>query len=243
MAEKAYFKQHVEPQDLDFTSRLKAPNLIMAALNAAGRDAHNKGFDYVDMEADNHTWVLGRMAIEVKDRPKQYSDYQIETWISGYNRILSTRNFRMYDEQGQEFAVMTSQWAMLDMTTRSSVDLTQTTGKVHDIYIVPDPEPCAPACRLRPLSDGERHNHRVRYSDIDFNRHMNTIRYIEMIFDRLPIEAISENRPFRLDLHFLNEAVLGEMLTITTAEQEGTLLFEIASEEKTCVRASVRFLE
>ena len=242
MAEKAYFTYGVQPQDLDFTSRIKAPYLIMAALNSAGQDAHNKGFDYVDMEADKHTWVLGRMAIEVTDRPKQYADYKIETWISGYNRILSTRNFRMYDEEGNQFAVMTSQWAMLDMTTRSSVDLTQTTAEVHDKYMVADPEPCATPCRLRPLAEGEKHNHRVRYSDIDFNRHMNTIRYIEMIFDRVPVDAIGENRPFRLDLHFLNEAVLGEMLTITTTEQEGVLLFEIASEEKACVRAALRWI-
>ena len=82
----------------------------------------------------------------------------------------------------------------------------------------------------------------MRYSDIDFNRHMNTIRYIEMIFDRLPIEAIGENRPFRLDIHFLNEAVLGEMLCITTAEQDGVLLFEIATDDKPCVRAAVKWL-
>ncbi len=240
MAEKAYFELGVEPQDLDFTSRIKPPYLIMAALNCAGRDAHNKGFDYVDMEADHHTWVLGRMAIEVFDRPKQYSNYRIETWISGFNRILSTRNFRMYDEEGKQFAVMTSQWAMLNTETRTSVDLVAKTADVHAIYMVPDPEPCATPCRLRPLAEGDEHRHRVRYSDIDFNRHMNTIRYIEMIFDRVPVELLGSNAPFRLDLHFLNEAVLGEMLTIRTTEQEGLFLFEIATDEKPCVRAALR---
>lgn len=241
MAEKAYFTYKVEPQSLDFTSRLKSPSLIMSALNAAGADAHNKGFDYVDMEADKHTWVLGRMAIEVFSRPKQYSAYEIETWISGYNRILSTRNFKMRNEEGALFAVMTSQWAMLDTETRASVDLTRT-AKFHEEYMVADEPPCAAPCRLRGVVDGEEYHHTVRYSDIDFNRHMNTIRYVEMIFDRLPIEAIAEDRPFRLDLHFLHEAVLGEELTIAVKEEEGVRLFEISTAENPCVRAAVRFL-
>ncbi len=241
MAEKAYFTYKVEPQSLDFTSRLKSPALIMSTLNAAGADAHNKGFDYVDMEQDDNTWVLSRMAIEVSFRPKQYSDYKIETWISGYNRLLSTRNFRIYDEAGEEFARMTSQWAMLNVKTRSAVDLTRT-AEVHDKYMVPDEPPCAAPCRLRGVTNGEEFRHTVRYSDIDFNRHMNTIRYIEMIFDHVPVEAIAEDRPFRLDLHFLHEAILGEGLTIATTEEEGVLTFEISTEANPCVRAALRWL-
>ena len=92
------------------------------------------------------------------------------------------------------------------------------------------------------MSGGEEFRHTVRYSDIDFNRHMNTIRYVEMIFDHLPIEAIAEDRPFRLDLHFLREAVLGEVLTIATVEEEGRLLFEISTPENPCVRAALSWL-
>lgn len=241
MADKAYFTYKVEPQSLDFTSRLKSPALIMSALNAAGADAHNKGFDYVDMEQDDNTWVLSRMAIEVQYRPRQYSDYEIETWISGYNRLLSTRNFRIYDEEGRQFATMTSMWAMLNVKTRTAVDLTRT-ADVHDKYMVQEEPPCAAPCRLRGVSGGEEFRHTVRYSDIDFNRHMNTIRYVEIIFDHLPIEAIAEDRPFRLDLHFLREAVYGEVLTIATVEEEGRLLFEISTPEYSCVRAALSWL-
>lgn len=240
MAEKAYFTYHVEPQALDFTSRLKSPALIMSALNAAGADAHTKGFDYVDMEQDDLTWVLGRMAIEVDFRPKQYTDYRIETWISGFNRILSTRNFRIYDNEGKQFATMTSQWAMLNVKTRTSVDLNHT-ADFHALYMVDDPAPCDAPCRLRGLQSEQYNTHIVRYSDIDFNRHFNTVRYLELIFDRLPIEAIAEDRPFRLDVHFLHESRLGDTLRIAGEEQENGFQFEISTEEQPCVRAALRW--
>lgn len=240
MAEKAYFTYHVEPQTLDFTSRLKSPALIMSALNAAGADAHNKGFDYVDMEADDNTWVLSRMAIEVDFRPKQYSDYRIETWISNYNRLLSTRNFRIYDDEGRQFATMTSQWAMLNIKTRTSVDLTRT-ADVHDRYMVDDPAPCDAPCRLRGVATEQYDTHTVRYSDIDFNRHLNTVRYLELLFDRLPIDAIAEDRPFRLDVHFLHESRLGDTLRVAHEEIDGVHQFEISTEEHPCVRAALRW--
>ena len=241
MAEKAYFTYHVEPQSLDFNSRLRSAQLIMSALNAAGADAHNKGFDYVDMEQDDNTWVMSRMAIEVAFRPKQYSDYKIETWISNYNRLLSTRNFRIYDEQGVEFAKMTSQWAMLNVKTRTAVDLTRT-ADVHEQYMVADEPPCAAPGRLRGVATEQFEEHKVRYSDIDFNRHFNTVRYLELIFDRIPIEQIAAERPYRLDVHFLHESRLGETLRVACVEEETGLQFEISTEEYPCVRAQLRWL-
>ena len=41
------------------------------------------------------------------------------------------------------------------------------------------------------------------YSDIDFNRHVNTMRYIEMMLDMLPVDMLTQEAPVRLDIHFL----------------------------------------
>ena len=59
--------------------------------------------------------------------------------------------------------------------------------------------------------------HKVAYSDIDFNRHVNTMRYIEMMLDVLPIERFAEERPLRLDINFLKEARYGQTLSVAVA--------------------------
>lgn len=56
--------------------------------------------------------------------------------------------------------------------------------------------------RVEPTLEAE---HRVVYSDIDFNSHVNTMRYIAMMFDLLPIERAAQERAVRLDIHFLHE--------------------------------------
>ena len=52
------------------------------------------------------------------------------------------------------------------------------------------------------------------YSDIDFNRHVNTMRYIEMMLDMLPVDMLTQEAPVRLDIHFLKECRFGQTLTV-----------------------------
>ena len=97
MAEISQYAYRVEPQEVDFTLRATLASLGSAVLNTAGVDAHGKGFGVDALNADNHSWVLSRMALEIDARPRQYTDYTVGTWISDYGRVLSTRNFTPRD--------------------------------------------------------------------------------------------------------------------------------------------------
>ena len=123
MAEKSHYNYRVEPQDVDFTLRATIPSLGSAILNTAGVDAHGKGFGVDALNADNHSWVLSRMAVEFDSQPTQYTDYTIATWINEYGRVLSTRNFTLTDAAGTEFGRAVTQWAMIDLQSRSAIDL------------------------------------------------------------------------------------------------------------------------
>ena len=132
MAEKSLYNYRVEPQEVDFTLRATIPSLGAAILNTAGIDAHGKGFGVDALNADNHSWVLSRMAIEFDFQPVQYTDYTVATWISDYGRVLSTRNFTLTDASGREFGRAVSQWAMIDLRPRPAVDLSWV-GAAHEI--------------------------------------------------------------------------------------------------------------
>jgi len=118
MGEKSHYNYRVEPQDVDFTLRATIPSLGSAILNTAGIDAHGKGFGVDALNADNHSWVLSRMAVEFDCQPGQYTDYTIATWINEYGRVLSTRNFTLTDAAGNEFGAAVTQWAMIDLRSR-----------------------------------------------------------------------------------------------------------------------------
>ncbi len=229
MAEKSLYQFRVEPQEVDFTLRATIASLGSVILNVAGIDAHGKGFGVDVLNADNHSWVLSRMAVEFDCRPEQYTDYTVATWISDYGRVLSTRNFTLTDAAGHEFGRAVSQWAMIDLRSRAAVDLSWV-GQAHSEAIVAAPSPAEKPRKIRSVTPTQRMEHRVVYSDIDFNRHVNTMRYIEMMCDMLPLELISSPAPVRLDIHFLKECRYGQTLTVGCELHERSALFEVCGE-------------
>ena len=80
------------------------------------------------------------------------------------------------------------------------------------------------------------------YSDIDFNRHMNTMRYVDLIFDTLPLEKFESGDAMRLDINFLAEARYGEVLSVGYLDADGARQFEITSDaDKVLCRAKIEF--
>ncbi len=241
MAEKSLYKYRVEPQDVDFSLRATITALGSSILNTAGIDAYGKGFGVDALNEDNHSWVLSRIAFEFDSRPMQYTSYGIATWISDYGRLLSTRNFTLTDAAGVQFGRAVSQWAMIDLKSRTAVDLSWV-GDAHADAIVAEESPMERPRKIRTVSPTESLDHRVVYSDIDFNGHVNTMRYIEMMLDMLPVEWLTSERKVRLDIHFLKECRLGQTLTVGCEMLESGARFEISNNEgATAVKAEVSF--
>jgi len=237
MAEKSVYAHRVEPQDVDFTLCATFPSLGASILNTAGIDAHSKGFGVDVLNTDNHSWILSRMTMEFDHRPQQYTDYTVTTWINEYGRVLSTRNFTLCDTEGHEFGRAVTQWAMLDLTNRTAVDLSHV-GDTHADAMVACPSPTDKPRKIREVSPTIHTEHRIVYSDIDFNRHVNTMRYIEMMCDLLPLELLTCAAPVRFDVHFLHESRYGQTLTIGCELREREALFEISTDDGTvAVRA------
>ena len=240
MAEKSHYNYRVEPQDVDFTLRATIPSLGSAILNTAGIDAHGKGFGVDALNADYHSCVLSRMAVEFDCQPGQYTDYTIATWINEYGRVLSTRNFTLTDAAGNEFGRAVTQWAMIDLRSRSALDLSWV-GDAHADAIVDAPSPTEKPRKVMGITPQHVMEHRVVYSDIDFNRHVNTMRYINMMFDMLPIEQLTAIRPVRLDIHFMHECRYGQTLTVGYEQRDGLSLFEVSNGEEAAVRAALEW--
>jgi len=157
--------------------------------------------------------------------PQEYSEFTLYTWISDYNRLSSTRNFELVDAEGREFGRAVSQWCMLDFSTRMPADM-NAMAKAHEGNMVEAPSPCERPRRLAAFDGEPVLQHRVTYSDIDFNRHMNTMRYIDIIFDTMPIEMLEKLDKLRMDINFMREARYGDELSLLCEERDNMRLYE-----------------
>ena len=216
----------VVPQDVDFTLRARLVAMCGTLLDVAGHDAHRNGFGTDTVMQDNNSWVLSRMAIEFDHLPRLYDDYKIRTWIVDAGRIVSPRNFVVMDGEGTLFGRITSQWCLINLATRRPCDLTPVLESRRQ-YVFDEPAPCEAPKKLGAVEPESEVEHKIVYSDIDLNNHVNTLRYIEMMVDALPIEIFSESHALRLDIHFIKESRYGQTLTIGCRQEKSGWLFEI----------------
>jgi hypothetical protein len=76
-----------------------------------------------------------------------------------------------------------------------------------------------PALAERPglVKAGER---RAAYSDLDYNGHVNNVRYVQWIQDSLEPEILTKAGRVRMDINYLSEVKYGELTEIWTRPLE-----------------------
>ena len=185
-------------------------------LNAAENHAKARGFGMMDLNGRHYTWVLSRLAIEMNDMPRVYDEIGVSTWVESIYRLFTNRNFSVVGTDGTVYGYARSIWAMIDYETRQPAQLEQMEGEVFQQFLIPE-EPCPIESqgRVRPLHDEDFVKaHHAKYSDIDMNGHVNSIKYIEHIMDLFPFEAYQGGRNLhRLEIAYMAESYYGDLLS------------------------------
>jgi acyl-ACP thioesterase len=170
------------------------------------------------------------MAVEMKRLPSRGEQIDVYTWVSDYGRLFTTRNMTIADEAGVEIGAAVTLWAMIDLDTRRPLDLSPLSNKGTSLV---DRQP--PIEKPRKVGAFEctlERPYAVVYSDIDFNGHVGSMKYIEWMVDSLPPRVPTEMSALRFDINYIHEARLGDALTICSATDEtGVHHFDIRNAE------------
>lgn len=201
-----------EPFHVDFTGRLTMGVLGNHLLNCAGFHATERGFGIATLNESNYTWVLSRLAIELEEMPLQYESFSVQTWIENVYRLFTDRNFAILNKDGKPIGYARSIWAMISMDTRKPADLLSLhNGSIVD-YICQKECPIEKPGRIKVNQKELAGEVVTKYSDIDINGHVNSIRYIEHILDLFPLEIFREKRIRRFEMAYNAESYYGDTL-------------------------------
>ena len=208
-----------EPFHVDFTGRLTMGVLGNHLLNCAGFHASERGFGIAEINENHYTWVLSRLAIELEDMPRQYEDFSINTWIENVYRLFTDRNFELQDKNGKTIGYARSVWAMISMETRKPADLISLHGNNLGQYVSDRECPIDKPGRIKVSVDAPVEEYQTRYSDIDINGHVNSIKYIEHILDLFPMDTFKEKQVKRFEMAYVAESYYRDVLSFYLEEK------------------------
>ncbi len=214
------------------------------AIETATEHANVLGIGYADLKEHRMGWVLARLTIEMIRYPHINETYTMSTWIEGYNRRFSDRCFEMTDAEGNTVAHIRSMWVAIDMETRTLADLAQVET---DLYPVVD-RACPVAKDRAPMIEKgapvETGSYTFKYCDIDFNRHVNTIRYLDLVLNLRPLEFYDRNDIDRLSVSFDHECHFGETVRLISgpaAREPESSVTEIHAGDRRAVAVKLHF--
>ncbi|MGM9805290.1 MAG: acyl-[acyl-carrier-protein] thioesterase [Candidatus Aphodosoma sp.] len=201
------FDFFVYPHDAGASKRMQVCNLGAYILDAAGLAAKQRGFGMDDMHAIHRAWVVSRMTMEIEELPREYETISIRTWIDKIGHASSTRHMTITDINGKLVCKASTIWSIIDTDTRHLIDLMETTDLNRHANNTMHLDISTPR-RIEIPKDAVLTNcteHRVAYSDIDMNHHVNSMKYLQWCIDTLPYSWFAENAISRCDINFIHE--------------------------------------
>jgi Acyl-ACP thioesterase len=240
MRKIARYDYKVQPMDVDFCENIRFTQMGGYLLHAAGQNADENGFGINYLHTQGFAWVLSRLAFEMYRYPAEKESFQIETWIENYTRVSTTRNFKVLDASGEIIGAASSIWCMLDMNARRAVDLKS--KEEYAAFATGIPSLIDKPVKVASVEGEPVSRHRIKYSDIDSNRHTNSVKYLEWMMDLFPLESFFHQKVKRIDINYINEALFGEVVEIfRETPRENEYLFDLRRAGEMICKAQILF--
>lgn len=223
----------------DFRGKATLPMLGGFMLQAATRHAEERGFGYSCMVSKQRVWVLTRMNIQLMEYPTNDTTIKLHTWVSDVNKLFTERCFAFEEADGNYFGYARSLWASIDIETRRPTNVLELDGLTN---FKSDKEcPIDVAGKLPLPKDGDiAMSFDVKYSDIDINKHLNSMKYIEHFVDIFPLELYQEKEIKRFEINYIAEGHYGANIDVMRQKiADDAYSLEMKDDEKTICSARV----
>lgn len=219
----------------DATGHLGVGLLTERLIEVATEHANLLGIGYAFLIKLGKGWVLSRLSVEMSRYPAINEEYVISTWIESFTSRFSERNMRIARPDGTVLGYARTLWVAIDFERRAlaSLDCIENGAEL----VSPELEcPIAKHPRLKaPEHDVLDYPYTFRYCDLDYNRHVNTVRYLDLLLNRWPLSHFDAYMIGRLDVTFSHECYFGDEVNVRVERGEPQCNCEI-------VRAGTRTL-
>jgi len=216
--------------DIGPDQRLSFPGILRMLQEAAALASDQCGYGLKDTDRNGVCWLLTGWRVEFLDRPGWTAPIRVETWPRTFDGFLSDRDFLVWS--GDTLAAKgTSRWFLVSTTTWRITRITDEIRAAYSIdtasvFDAPPPSngrtPDDAAVTFTPVA-GRR--------DIDTNRHVNNIHYLDYALEALP-EEVFQNLPANVEIAYRKQILHGTAIRcLYCLTEDGKHQVEIRSGE------------
>lgn len=211
--------------------------LTMDILTLSSRHADILGVGNAAMPGRG--WVLSRLTFDMQRFPVEGEVYELSTWIESWNRHFSERCYSISLADGTILGYARAVWMVINISDHSSAGLDHLTlaEDITGVY----PCPIRRQGKQVVFTDADEVMlYKVVYSDLDYYRHVNTIRHIQLLLNSMPLDRMDACRIERFEVAFMHEATYGEELRLSVKHiSPFTTAIHVGAEGKELLRSTI----
>ena len=144
-----------------------------------------------------------------------------------------------YDDNGK-IAEASSEWLVLNMEKRRPVFISDLFPQLGDVCISDSPLPKYKHLRTFDAPVSAQATRQVSYSDIDINKHLYSMRYLQMALDTFDIEYIANHSISSVDVNFISEVLYGQTVDIVRHSNGDVHGMEMLRDGSVVFRSEIR---
>lgn len=222
-------RQFIKSYETGPDKKLKLSSLFNYIQEAAGNHATHLQVGFEELQSNHWFWVLSRIKLEIIALPKWGDTIILTTWPKGIDKLFAMRDFEISDEKGNILIKASSYWLVVEAEKLKL-------HKIKELGIsIPDNNGKAAILesieKIKiPYTSSELYKHKVTYSELDANLHVNNGKYIEWIQNSLNQNEVSSNTIKSIQVNYLSQAVLNDIITLHQTKENDLFFFEAIKE-------------
>ena len=206
-------QRYITDTDVDIAQRLKPSAMFGMFQDIAALHAANLGASVAFLREEyGVAWILMRIRLEIDRFPMLAQDVIVETWPQE-PRALYERDYSIKGSDGETLVRAASTWIIMDIETREIKR-----SRFFDYFGIDmntDRAIGRGVGRLKPEDGAELvYEKGIRFSDVDYNGHVNNAKYVDFVLDSFSFEEHRERELKAIEMHYINESGPGDVLGI-----------------------------
>lgn len=233
-------KYEVIVKDLGKNNKVSNKAILGYMEEIASLHSSTVGQGVDDLEKNGTAWVILDWKLQVFSRCGYSEVVTVKTWVRENNKFYSYRDFEAYDSKNNLIAIGTSKWVLIDMNTKH---ITKIDDKLGEKYKPEYNKNVFNEKNLEKIKEPTEYVSNIIYtvkrSDIDVNKHVHNLNYLDFAYEALPKEIYEKEELKNVRINYKHELKYGDTIKCLYSNENGRCVVAIKNEDETKLHAIV----
>ena len=226
-------KVRVDISKVNANAEITNKGMLSLLENIACMHSDEAKFGIREIPITHLSWVQLNWRVKILRRLVYGEEVTIKTWARDATKITTLRDFEVIDKDGKTVCIATTKWTLTNIDTKGITKITEDMISKYN----PDTKIIMPDFEFKKLKEPENFTNEYVYTtqrrDIDVNKHMHNLNYLDLAFETLPDEVYLNNDFFNnIEIMYKTAIRLGDVSKCLYTYEDGKHIVTIKSEDE-----------